>query len=452
MATMLRKVELNHVDPGTRMVLKDTLALYRSACAYIGEVVFSHWDSISAEPDSRRRLTIVEALIHKTKVNTSPEYPDFDRLYFMFPSYFRRSAVHDAIGQVSSYFTRVEQYDEEKHEAMSDGKPFRKKPPMLNLHGNAFPALYRNQSWRQEGKDIYLKVYKNRQWGWIKVGIPERDLKCLRKMDANASCKNPSLVFAYGKFYLHFPFTVKSREFPRRLLDSQLIMGVDLGVNHGAVCSVVDSRGRVSHRAFDPFAAKRHVIDHLLAKIRHIQKKSGPQQLSSLYTKLKGVKEDYVRQLASWIVKEAMEQGVYGIVLEHLGKMKWRGRHKDRLHHWCKAKIRDLVRAMALRNGIRVFIINPSNTSALAYDGSGKVARDENNFSKCTFANGKQYDCDLSASYNIAARYFLRAMQKAMSPEAWEAVLAEVPELSKRTNCTLSTLWKLSEISVAEAA
>ena len=74
---------------------------------------------------------------------------------------------------------------------------------------------------------------------------------------------------------------------------------------------------------------------------------------------------------------------------------------------------------MALRAHIRVFLINPRNTSALAYDGSGKVTRDMSDFSKCTFQTGKRYDCDLSASYNIAARYFLRAMEKSMSSEAW---------------------------------
>ena len=102
---------------------------------------------------------------------------------------------------------------------------------------------------------------------------------------------------------------------------------------------------------------------------------------------------------------------------------------------------------MALRAHIRVFLINPRNTSALAYDGSGKVIRDMSDFSKCTFQTGKRYDCDLSASYNIAARYFLRAMEKSMSSEAWTRLWAEIPELGKRTACTLSTLWKLAEVS-----
>ena len=43
-----------------------------------------------------------------------------------------------------------------------------------------------------------------------------------------------------------------------------------------------------------------------------------------------------------------------------------------------------------------------------SYDGSGRVVRDKSNYGRCRFASGKEYDCDLSASYNIAARFFAR--------------------------------------------
>lgn len=163
--------------------------------------------------------------------------------------------------------------------------------------------------------------------------------------------------------------------------------------------------------------------------------------------KLDGLKKNYARKLARWIVNRAVENNVYGIVMEHLGKMHGRGRKKDRIHHWCKKQIQALVKGMALRLGIRVFEVNPRNTSAFAFDGSGKVTRDEDNFSLCTFASGKRYDCDLSASYNIAARYFIRAIKKSMKEIDWSQCVAEVPALAKRTDCTLSALWKLYRVA-----
>ena len=45
-------------------------------------------------------------------------------------------------------------------------------------------------------------------------------------------------------------------------------------------------------------------------------------------------------------------------------------------------------------------------------DGSGRVLRGQQanlpTYSLCRFQNGKVYNCDLSASYNIGSRYFIR--------------------------------------------
>ena len=97
-----------------------------------------------------------------------------------------------------------------------------------------------------------------------------------------------------------------------------------------------------------------------------------------------------------------------------------------------------------MREGIRVFLVNPKNTSALAFDGSGLVTRDNSNYSMCTFKSGKRYHCDLSASYNIGARYFLREYKKSIPETEWSELAAKDPGLSKRTTWTLSTLRSLN--------
>ena len=38
----------------------------------------------------------------------------------------------------------------------------------------------------------------------------------------------------------------------------------------------------------------------------------------------------------------------------------------------------------------------------------GRVVRSKANYGRCKFRSGKEYDCDLSAAQNIAARYFVR--------------------------------------------
>ena len=88
-------------------------------------------------------------------------------------------------------------------------------------------------------------------------------------------------------------------------------------------------------------------------------------------------------------------------------------------------------------------------TSKLAFDGSGEVLRGKNskrchnNYSLCEFSTGKLYNCDLNASYNIGARYFIRETLGGMTEKSRLSVLAKVPSLIRRSTCTLSTLYDL---------
>ena len=440
MNTAVKHAELIHIHPGLRRVLKDTIKFYQSMVEFIGDVVCENREAVFAET-GKKRLNAVEHLIHRTKDNPEPKYPEFERLYYKTPSGIRRSAINFVLGEVSSFDTRFEQYETEKYHAMSNGLKFRKRPPTLNLKANAFPVLY-DTVFKRDGRSVKIKVRIRNTWDWINISISNRDLKSL-----TGKIKSPTLQFKYNKFYLVFSVKYKAAVFPDTELEDRRVLSVDLGINNGAVCSVIDSAGTIHKRLFSPFKKDTDRIDRKIAEIRTVQETSGRgQSLSAVYTKLDGFKLNYVRQLAHWIVKQARDNEVYGIVLEHLGKMKSSWGKKDRIHHWCKCRIRDMIKGMAIRYGIRVFIVNPKNTSALAFDGSGPVVRDKTNYSLCAFTTGKQYNCDLSASYNIGARYFIREYLK--TPIAGQ-LMAKVPELSKRTDCTLSTLRSLAKEKAA---
>ncbi|MBS4020876.1 MAG: IS200/IS605 family accessory protein TnpB-related protein [Dethiobacter sp.] len=146
-------------------------------------------------------------------------------------------------------------------------------------------------------------------------------------------------------------------------------------------------------------------------------------------------------QTANDIVDYAVQNKVDVIVFEYLNlKGKVYGSKKQKLHLWKKRFVYQLCLRKAHFAGIRVSPVNPANTSKLAFDGTGKVKRDEKNYSLCTFQSGKQYSTDLNASYNIGARYFIRELKKAVSEKKWSDCLAKVPDLQQRTQCTLSTL------------
>ena len=70
----------------------------------------------------------------------------------------------------------------------------------------------------------------------------------------------------------------------------------------------------------------------------------------------------------------------------------------------------------------------------------------------CTFQTGKRYNCDLSASYNIGARYFIRERLKPLSATVRSSLEAKVPSVKRRTSCVYADLRKLSvEINNSKA-
>ena len=448
------RVELTHMTYANARVLHKTLGVIRDATSYMLKVIDAEKDNLKGL-SSYDRMRFIEMLTHKTKANRNPKYSDFDSLFYKLPSYIRRAVINEAAGYMKAHNTICDKYYEERARLVGHGCHVTKMTPRLNLTPQVCPTFYKDGTLKRFGSCISIKVYVRNTWDWMDVTIPQRDLKSLQRAETHGTLKNPKLVYEFNKFYLEFPVEYAKKDYPADVaIKDQKVLGVDLGLNHGAVCSIVDASGTVCERHFDPFKKDMDRIDHIMGLIRKMAKTSGKgQPLSSLYTKLQGLKNNYARQLARWIVNTAISAGAYGIVLEHLDVK--RGRKGKslamRVHNWCTAYIRDLIKGMAFREGIRVFIINPKNTSKFAFDGSGVVTRDEHNHTLCTFANGKQYNCDLSASYNIAARYFIRAYKKSMPETAWSQLTAKVPELVKGTEWTLHGLRLLNAALPAAA-
>ena len=151
-------------------------------------------------------------------------------------------------------------------------------------------------------------------------------------------------------------------------------------------------------------------------------------------------------ETARFIARIAEEYQVDVVVFEKLdlsGSKKGKSR-RQRLHLWKGRDVQSMVACKVHRLGIRISRVNARNTSQLAFDGSGYVLRDKNNYSVCQFQTGKIYNCDLNASYNIGARYFVREIIKTLPATTGLGISAKVPECTRRSTCTLSTLISLN--------
>lgn len=139
---------------------------------------------------------------------------------------------------------------------------------------------------------------------------------------------------------------------------------------------------------------------------------------------------------------------MYGLLSNITNDAKARGSKKQKLKLWRSQEVQNIVTDKAHRLGIRISHVCAWGTSKLAYDGSGVVSRGRHGgfstYELCRFKNGKIYNCDLSASYNIGARYFIREITKSLDESSRLLIEAKVPQCSKRSTCTLSTLISLN--------
>ena len=173
-----------------------------------------------------------------------------------------------------------------------------------------------------------------------------------------------------------------------------------------------------------------------------------------VHQELKLSDRTYVCPECGNVMDTAIKYDVDCIVMEYLDLAgKKRGSKKQRLHLWRAKYVQTMVTDKAHRNMIRAARVCAWNTSRLAFDGSGRVMRgkeaDLPSYSLCRFPTGKQYNCDLNASYNIGSRYYIRELLKTLPVTVGQVVTAKVPELAHRSKCTLSSLIKLNAVLVA---
>ena len=383
--------------------IRQTLDIYRSAVSCLIEIYAQIWDELAVITEPKKRFNTAEHLVHTTKKNQARF--DFDLRFPKMPSYLRRAAIQHALGSVSSYKTRMELWKK------TDQKGGR---PKLVCDNHAMPVFYRDVMYREdtEEKDgACLKLYDGHDWKWFRVSLSHTDMEYLRKNWAGKKAAAPVLEKRHRKYFLRFSYT---EEVPltKTPVKEQIICSVDLGLNTDAVCTIMRADGTVLGRKFIDFPSEKDRMYRVLGRISRFQRKHGSAQVKSRWA--------YAKRLNTEL-----------------------GRKKQKLHLWRKRDIQKRCEHQAHRRGMRISRICAWNTSRLAYDGSGTVVRDPGNHSLCTFQNGKRYNCDLSASYNIGARYFIRELLKPIPVTERSLLEAKVPSVKRRISCVYADLGEL---------
>ncbi len=430
--------QLSDSDP-CAPVLNDlmgcTAQLCLSALKFCCRVFLEHWDVLKPLRDPERK-TAAEALIHTTKHNDA-QYPEFDVRFHGLPSGVRRAIRNDALGRVSSYVSNHKNW-----EALKPSE--RGAEPTLGLPSRYQLTFYQTER-KTEGLkrgQILLKLYNGKTWEWYTFLIKPSDARYLARMAERHAMLSPMVEKVRGAYRIRFCFEDKRELVSDENKLSYRILAVDLGINAAATWSVMTADGTVHARGVIHARAEEDRLWHILNRVRKYQRRK--KHPKSIYRFVRHANRALSICTARFLMAVAELYNVDCIVFEHLDKTgSARGRLASRIHHWRACDVQHRVETMAHRDGMRLSRVCAWGTSKLAFDGSGKVIRDKHNHSICTFANGKQYNCDLSASYNIGARFFLREWKK-VYPDL------EMPATPQRT---LSTLYDVrNQVQHNEAA
>ena len=420
-------------------LLQNTVSEFRRLVRCLVGVVNTHWSTIGLL-DAKSQIPAIEKLVHQTAKNPSPRYQYFNRRFYKFPSYYRRGAIQFAVGQVSSFNTRYREWQSGIRKRKQRASPHVALPPRLNADCGTYPPLYKGQciKFADDLNSAAIKVFTGSDWVWVTVGVSGHRERHLNPSNVR---KSPYLIVNEKSCHLSVPFQIKIP----RLKDTESVLSVDLGINTTATVSVVNFDGTVSHREF---IHPGRDIDRRDKRLKRISKKAsltGKLQKGfarGLYRKAGNINREIGQKVSALLVKIAKQYGVKYIVFEHLKGWRPKGGKKrstlkQRFHNWLHRRIVNLTEMKWSELGGRVVFVNPRGTSSYAYDGSGKLKRSSQSYELVVFASGKQYNCDLSASYNIGARFILK-LCGGNNPEVGQGQNS-CP--SPRSRGTLSMLW-----------
>ena len=417
------------VTPDLKKHLRNTVREYRFFLKPLVLIAYCNWRELSSKT-SKEKVNYLEKLFHQTQTNSQPKYgfylkkavnnhPSFRK----FPSYLRRAAIADALGIVSSFVTRWNKWRNYQRRFKKE------RAPKLTASCDSYPSLYKGQQifYNEDFKSVSLKIWNGKDWVWTENIKVISFGKNRQKIKEN-KLQSPALIANSKKVHLSVPIDTSVSQ--RKSTD--YVVAVDLGINTTATVSIVGKNGTVKARKFINPARdidRRDQRKMLIKKKSHLTRRITGLELqknfcSGLYRKSRNINSEIARFVACEIVKFAKKHEVKTIVFEDLSKWKAKGgkkgsQLKQGFHNWCKDKIVELTTNRWSELGGEIVTVNPKYTSAYAYDGTGKLKRDTNNYSQALFASGKRYNADLNASYNIGARYWYQIITKAKYSRVW---------------------------------
>ena len=426
--------------PDAFSLFLDTVNCYQEIIYMLIPIVDAYYDKLCGLKDNEAQMRIV-SLIHTTKgrkkngvmqPGNDAIYRDIELMYPGTPRPIYQNAAEIAYSTVRTYRANHELWEKEDWNK-------RGREPYLQRWHNSYPTFYSREMYIPEIRNgidgAKLKLYNSAKgsWDWHWFPFSQSDIRNLSKTFDYRDASCPRLDQHGDRFNLEFTYDVKG-ELKKR---GNLICAVDIGINHLAVCVIMRRDSVVLAKKFISLP----LIENRLRSC--ISKKNKARSRGDDPVSLEHYIEHYNDFLtiysATEIVNFADKWDVDTIVMENFSKKSriGHGGLSERIHIWRPKELAERVETLAHRKHMHISTVNARNTSKLAYDGSGEIDRSMKNASNCTFPNDRQFNTDLSAAYNIGARFFIREVLEEEGQDARRKMLTNaIPALANRSRTT----------------
>ena len=416
--------------PGVSEWFSTTQSLFNTVAAFYWQVLDGH--PAVLDLPAQDVLTTLERLTHPTADSPRPVMP-LSEVATQVPAYFRRAAIHAALGSMRSFHSHLARWKKAKAKAQLKGKVFQVRPPVPPRTWNRSVVFYAGM-WKQATNGrITLKLWDGQTWRWVRFRIQGPALPAEWDRDS------PQAVRHGVRWWLHVPMRRMLERRPQQAVvqlaadPAPLLCAVDLNINDAlAVATVQRVDGTVVASRFfrggDELHGRRK---SLLGRIARNRCKTGiiaerQPDNAKLWSKIRHLDEDTAQRLSRRIVDFAQAQGASLLVFEHLGSFRAeRGKYSRRANtkrsFWLRGKIFRFSRYKAWNVGIVTCRVNPRNTSRQCSRCGAHVARYGTGEPREGYRPGapliwcpvclKEGNADFNASRNIAQRLVVRCQQ-----------------------------------------
>ncbi len=368
--------------------IKLTKELYNQAILFYYNLIMENIDFLNLSNQyclrELEKLTIVSRDGKKPK-----HYLDMD-----LPTYFRRSAINQAIGTARSYDTLLKSYLNEKKE----------KEPSRTTEFDCSPVFYKGMYKDLTQNSVSLKLWNGYKWKWYKAKLSGRTF------DSKAESMSPSLVINSEYVMLHIP--VKEvvedvRTVKMRMLDENLkVCGVCFSnTDNVAICTILNRRGEFVKSKFigggDFYKAQ---TDKVLKKIKkHRQKNKNVLEVAdhkTYWKKLNNIRQNTAHRISKEIINFCKENDVKVISMSKVEDDVQGFSH--RLGKYSPITLKRIIvnylQYKSFREGILITTVRQNYTASRCHKCRAKVKKQENEF---ICENGHKGNYYFNTSMNV---------------------------------------------------